>query len=88
MLVLAVFPGAGHIETSVHNILSYCQVTQEAAGGEWFACSQQTAFAATGQALGAANSAASSAEAAAAQTANACKRHTTAALWPASPRNR
>ena len=61
MLVLAVLPGAGHIETSAHNILIYWQVIQEAAGREWFACSQQTAFAVTGQALGAANSAASSA---------------------------
>ena len=61
MLVLAVFPGAGHIETSVHNILNYCRVTEEAAGREWFACSPQTAFAAIGKALGAATSAASSA---------------------------
>ena len=61
ILLLAVFPQAGHIETSVHGILSYCQITEEAAGREWFGCSPQTSFAAIGQALGAATSAASSA---------------------------
>ena len=53
MLVLAVFPQAGYIETSVHNILNYCRITEEVAGKEWFACSAQTAFAAIGQLLGA-----------------------------------
>ena len=54
MVLLAVFPCAGHIETSVHAILNYCRITEDAAGREWFACTPQTAFAAIGQALGAA----------------------------------
>ena len=52
MLVLAVFPQAGNIEGCVHEMLSYCRVTEEAAGREWFRCSLQTAFAAIGQVLG------------------------------------
>ena len=52
MLVLAVFPQAGNIEGCVHEMLSYCRVTEEAAGREWFRCSPQTAFSAIGQALG------------------------------------
>jgi hypothetical protein len=52
MLVLAVFPQAGNIEGCVHQMLSYCRVTEEAAGREWFRCSLQTAFAAIGQTLG------------------------------------
>ena len=61
MLVLAVFPGAGNIEGCVHEMLTYCRVTEEAAGREWFRCSPQTAFSAIGQALGRATSAGSSA---------------------------
>ena len=53
MLVLAVFPQAGNIEGCVHEMLSYCRVTEEAAGREWFRCSPQTAFSAIGQALAA-----------------------------------
>ena len=54
MLVLAVFPQAGHMERSVHEMLAYCRVPEEvAAGREWFCCSPQTAFSAIGQALAA-----------------------------------
>jgi hypothetical protein len=61
MLVLAVFPQAGNIEGCVHEMLSYCRVTEEAAGREWFRCSLQTAFAAIGQTLGESRFAATSA---------------------------
>ena len=52
MNILAVFPEAGHIETQVHSMLSYCRVT-EVPGREWFRCSTQMAFAAIGGALAA-----------------------------------
>ena len=62
MLVLAVFPQAGHIERCVHETLAYCRVPEEvAAGREWFRCSPQTAFSAIGQALGESRFAATSA---------------------------
>ena len=61
MLVLAVFPQAGNIEGSVHEMLSYCRVTEEAAGREWFRCSLQTAFSAIRQVLGESRFAATSA---------------------------
>ena len=61
MLVLAVFPGAGNIEGCVHEMLSYCRVTEEAAGREWFRCSPQIAFFSIGQALGESRFAATSA---------------------------
>ena len=61
MLVLAVFPQAGNIEGCVHEMLSYCRVTEEAAGREWFRCSLQTAFSAIGQVLGESRFAATSA---------------------------
>ena len=50
MNLLAAFPGAGHMEPRVHNMLAYCRVL-DVPGREWFECSTQTAFAAIGTAL-------------------------------------
>ena len=51
MNILAVFPGAGHLEPLVHGMLAYCRV-HDVPGREWFKCNPQTAFGAIGTALG------------------------------------
>jgi len=37
MNILAVYPGAGHLESIVHNILTYCRV-HNVPGCDWFNC--------------------------------------------------
>ena len=49
--ISAVFPGAGHLEPLVHDMLAYCRV-RDVPGREWFKCTPQTAFGAIGTALG------------------------------------
>ena len=53
--VMAVYPDAGGLESSVHRLLAYCRVTG-GAGREWFECSLPTACGAIALALEAAQS--------------------------------
>ncbi len=52
MLRVAIFPGKGHLEDTVREMLRYCLLSREvAAGEEWHTCTLQVALAEIGQAI-------------------------------------
>ena len=52
MLRVAIFPGKGHLEDTVREMLAYCLLPREVARGrEWHTCSLQVALSAIGQAI-------------------------------------